>query len=135
MYGFAKKNRICSLKEIGTVFASGKTIHASFITLKYLVSVPGNGNVSVLVSVSKRSFKKAVDRNFIKRLMRESFRQNQQKAQAIATKLQADLKLAFLFRGNKIPDYKSCESKIILTLQRLSEYYADPAKENTDRTD
>lgn len=134
MYGFSKKKRISSLKEIGTVFNAGKTIHVSYILLKYIV-LPGNGDVSILVSVPKRSFKKAVDRNYIKRIIREAFRQNQQLAQEIATRLQADLKLAIVFRGHKIPDYKSCERKIILTLQRLSECYADLSKENTDRTD
>lgn len=135
MHGLPKENRLCSLKDIGTLFSTGKSIYSSFITLRHCTSATEVGQVMVMFSVSKRSFKKAVHRNQIKRWMREAYRKNQDIAKHASIAISAGLNLAFVFRGNKFPDYSSCEDKIILTLQRLSEYYANPTQENTYRAD
>lgn len=136
MYGLPKENRLCSLREIGTLFSTGRSIHSGFITLRFLTSTTEESKqVKVLFSVSKRSFKKAVHRNQIKRWLREAYRKYQHLAMQVSDSQKAELHLAFVFRGNKFPDYSSCEDKIIVTLQRLSEYYANPTKENPHRAD
>ena len=74
-----------------------------------------------LVGVSKKRFKRAVDRNRIKRLMRECIRKNKE---ALYPSLEGqDLKLAIMliYIGNEMPNYQALEAKIILTLHRLAE--------------
>ena len=71
-------------------------------------------------SVSKRNFKRAVDRNEVKRKMREVFRLNQQilkPAERPGTKLV----FMIIFVGKALPDYSLVEKKIITLLKRLSE--------------
>ena len=74
---FSKIERLKSKKEIDILFSDGKSISKYPIRLVYK-KTDFNEKIKIRagVSVSKRNFKKAVDRNFIKRLMRESYRKN-----------------------------------------------------------
>ena len=105
----AKKHSLKSTKLIDELFINGQ----SFITYPIrVVYVKQELNQSFLVSFSvpKKRFKLAVDRNRIKRLMRESFRQQQHK---LKTK---NIAMMWLYMNPKMPDKKQidkCVGKII----------------------
>ena len=71
-----KKERIKSRKLISTLFSSGKKLRQGPLLLIWDIVEPAQATADVMfgVSVSKRSFKRAVDRNLIKRNIREAFR-------------------------------------------------------------
>lgn len=72
-FTFNKHEKLKSQKAIEQLFLEGKTVMAHPLRLVYLK----NGDkTKVGVSVSKRNFKKAVDRIRIKRLLREAYRLN-----------------------------------------------------------
>ncbi|MBP0902907.1 ribonuclease P protein component [Mariniflexile gromovii] len=76
-FTFNKKEKLKSKKLIEQLFAEGKSVSVFPLRLVYLPAVFDDGVlVKTGVSVSKRYFKTAVDRNRIKRLMRESYRLN-----------------------------------------------------------
>jgi ribonuclease P protein component len=66
----------------------------------------------ILISVPKRKFKKAVDRNRIKRLIREAFRVNKQY-------FEKETKIAFLYVANEILDLKTIEKAIVKSLVKI----------------
>lgn len=69
-----KSERLCGLKAVGELFQTGKSASAGCLRCKYL-SREGDGMPSrIVVSVPKRSFKRAVKRNLLKRRIRESYR-------------------------------------------------------------
>ncbi len=71
----SKKGKLKSKKLIEQLFLEGQSVSAYPLRLVYLqASFNDNTIVKTGVSVSKRNFKKAVDRNRIKRLLRESYR-------------------------------------------------------------
>lgn len=75
-YTYPKREKLKSKKRIEALFTEGRSVKAYPLRLVYLpspLSVTGV-DVQVGVSVTKRSFKLAVSRNRIKRLMRESYR-------------------------------------------------------------
>src|SRR6476661_11151745 len=74
-FSLGKKEKLKSRKQIETLFASGKSFAVFPIRVTYSF-FPANGEpgAQIGVTVSKRHFKKAVDRNRIKRLLRESYR-------------------------------------------------------------
>jgi ribonuclease P protein component len=79
MYTFKKEERLCNKKLIDTLFHNG----SSFLCYPFKVSwleadLPGTFPVQIVFAVPKRRFKRAVDRNLIKRHMREAYRLNKQ---------------------------------------------------------
>ncbi len=77
--------------------------------------------VSILISVPKKRFKKAVQRNQVKRLIREAYRLN--KSKLLETQMQADydLLIAFIYLGQEIIDFQDLEQKMQNILETLKE--------------
>jgi len=75
---FKKEERLKSRKLIENLFVEGAVIsHFPFKLIYKIAELKDSDSISkIAVSVSKRNFKRAVDRNFIKRKLRESFRKN-----------------------------------------------------------
>ncbi len=106
---FNSKERLKSKKEIELLFSEGKTISSYPIRLVYRkTSFDGEIPIKVAVSVSKRHFKKAVDRNRIKRLLRESYRKNKY----LVPNTTHQFTFMFLYSGNEMPEYRFIESKV-----------------------
>src|ERR1700749_1277352 len=79
MYTFKKEERLCNKRLIDELFHNGSSFlcypfKASWLLAADEQSVP----VQILFSVSKKRFKRAVDRNRIKRCIREAYRINKQ---------------------------------------------------------
>ena len=111
-----KNERLKSKKEIELLFSEGKSISKYPIRLVYKKTEGEKKGVKAAVSVSKRNFKTAVDRNHIKRLLRESYRKNKY----IVTNSTFQFSFMFLYAGKEIPDYKTVESKMKKKLQQLN---------------
>ncbi len=76
---FTKDERLCSRKAIEALFAGGNKSFTAFplrVVFRIADEEPSESSVKVLVSVSKRHFKHAVDRNRAKRQVREAWRLN-----------------------------------------------------------
>ncbi|MBT8245885.1 MAG: ribonuclease P protein component [Winogradskyella sp.] len=79
-YRYSKKDKLKSKKLIEQLFTKGKAITVFPLRLVYLKTTFDDGSIlKTGVSVSKRLHKSAVDRNQIKRLMREAYRLNKPK--------------------------------------------------------
>ncbi len=76
-YSFKKEEKLKKKKVIETLFKKGKSFHQFPFRWVYLKTKEDQKfPIQMGVSVSKRKFKLAVDRNRIKRLMRETWRLN-----------------------------------------------------------
>jgi len=76
-FTFNKKEKLKSKKIIDQLFSKGQSVSVFPLRLVYMPTPFNDGALTKIgVSVSKRVFKTAVDRNRIKRLMRESYRLN-----------------------------------------------------------
>ncbi|MFM2135280.1 MAG: hypothetical protein RL021_680 [Bacteroidota bacterium] len=67
------------------------------------MTLPTRYPVQVAFSVPKRNFRRAVDRNRIKRLMRESYRQNKNELYALLEGRGKQFALLFVYIGRKLP--------------------------------
>jgi len=70
-------------------------------------------------TVSTRHFKKAVDRNRIRRLMRESYRLQKNNLLNELQENHKSVAIFFIYTGNELPQYKDVFEKIGSALQRL----------------
>ena len=104
---FPRKEKLKSLKLIETVFAEGSSVSKYPLRLVYCpAELPEDTPVQIAVSVPKRRFKKAVDRNRVKRLMREAWRLG--KHQWIPG-IQQPFAMVFIYTGNDLPDFRKME--------------------------
>jgi ribonuclease P protein component len=80
--------------------------------------------VKCLISVPTRKFKNASDRNYIKRLIKESYRKNKSGIYSFFTEKGINCLLGIIYTGKTIPDNTEIEKKIILSLQELEKAVA-----------
>lgn len=76
--------------------------------------------MQLLISVPKRNFPRATDRNKIKRLIRESYRRHKHILYQPLIQSGTQLALAFVYSAKKITTFNETENKIKLALTRLS---------------
>ncbi len=78
-------------------------------------------NAQMMVSVPKKSFKKAVDRNLLKRRIREAYRLNKTQLLTLLSAKNQYLLVAFLFIGQQLSDFETIQGNIMELLNRLIE--------------
>ncbi|OGX84451.1 hypothetical protein BEN48_16145 [Hymenobacter glacialis] len=81
-------------------------------------AAPTTAPPQVLISVSKRTFKRAVDRNRLKRLIREAYRLNKYRLAEQPAGHQVAL-LGIIFTGKEKSPLALVEKKLISAIQRL----------------
>ncbi|HVF97449.1 MAG TPA: ribonuclease P protein component [Flavisolibacter sp.] len=118
-FGFPKTEHLKSRKQIDDLFAGGKSIVVFPVRAIYKFAPADEGNLLVGVSASKRSFKKAVDRNRVKRLLREAYRL-QKKELVLAIKTAGlGCRVFFLYSDKAIADFETIKAAVGKCLQRL----------------
>jgi len=116
---FPKKERLHSKKLIQELFDKGSYFYLYPFKVLYLPVTEG-GPIQVLFSVSKRKFKRAVDRNLIKRKIKEAYRLNKHLLNSTPEE-QPSLLIAYIYTGKEIPDYHFLEKRLSKSLRRLIE--------------
>jgi ribonuclease P protein component len=117
---FHKQERISGRKLISAVFHQGKSLSSfPFRVICLQTSQQANVPVRIAISVPYRNFRKASDRNRIKRLFREAYRKNKEGLYQHLFSNGKTYAILFIYTGKAVPSYKELEQKIILTLQRL----------------
>ena len=123
-YTLGKTERLKSRKQIEQLFKEGETFSVSPLRVYYSfdAELKKNELTSLLqfgVGVSTRIFKKAVDRNRIKRLLREGYRlqKNELKEKVMQKKIQ--LNLFIIYTGRELPSYDVIFEKLTVALQKV----------------
>ena len=76
-FTYPKEERLKSKIKIGLLFSDGQSVSKYPLRLVYFEGAVGTDTQTQMgVSVSKRNFKRAVDRNYFKRVLRETYRIN-----------------------------------------------------------
>jgi ribonuclease P protein component len=76
-FTYPKNERLKSKTTIGLLFSEGKSVSKYPLRLVYRqAEADSEEKIKIGVSVSKKYFKKAVDRNYFKRVLRETYRLN-----------------------------------------------------------
>ena len=118
----SKNEKLKSKKAIDLLFNQGKTIHIFPIRAIYKqkelsTQIP----VNIGVAVPKKNIKLAVNRNLLKRRMREAYRLNNNELKNHLKKVGIELNIMFIYTSKQISSYKEIEEKIKVILTRLIE--------------
>jgi len=108
---FPKQNKLCGQLRIAQLYKEGKRFTAWPLRVTWQ---PTDGETQVLVWAPKSLFKKAVQRNRLRRLMREAYRLNQDI-------LQTHYLLAFNYMDKEEQPYPVIEKAICKALKKIAE--------------
>ncbi|MCR5455868.1 MAG: ribonuclease P protein component [Bacteroidales bacterium] len=121
-YGFARHEKLKSVVKIDKLFTSGRSFWMYPFGVHYRIySEEGGAACQLLVSVGKHFFKHAVDRNRIKRLVREAYRLNKSALADAVEKSGFRLDIGLVYKSKQIVDYNTVEAAIKQILEKLTE--------------
>jgi len=118
-HSFRKKEKLSGKKPISELFVSGESVKAFPLRILYTRVGPGPYPARVAISVPKKLFRKAVDRNLIKRRIREAYRHNKSGFYGKLSGLNIRVNMVMQYNHSKILDYRSLEEAVITGLDNL----------------
>ena len=120
-FTFGRDQRLKSRKQIERVFREGKSMNVFPFRVYFFIQplVDGHQPLQTGVGASRRNFKKAVDRNRIKRLTREAYRLKKEPLALLVKERQLSLSLFFIYTGKELPDYRLVSGKIAVALEKI----------------
>jgi ribonuclease P protein component len=130
-FSYNKKEKLKSTKQLEQLFNSGKSFNVFPIKVFYIEVEEQDNAVKAGVGVSSRNFKKSVQRNRIKRLLREVYRTEKIPLHAHLKKDQKQLTVFFLYIDKIMPEYGLLKEKMKFIIQRLIHELNETIPENT----
>lgn len=117
-----KAERLDKKKVIDKMFAGGARSFSVFpLRVVYLSAEELEADASILVSVSKRRFKRAVKRNRVKRQIREAYRMNKHELLNVLAEKQCKLAIAFIYLSDQLVESSIIEERMKTALARVAE--------------
>ena len=118
-FTYPKHEKLKSKTTIDLLFSDGSSVSKFPLRLVYVENSEENAElIKMGVSVSKKYFKKAVDRNYYKRVLRETYRLNKH---LLIDSLQKPYAFMFFYQTNERLSYQEIEEKTIQLFQKFSE--------------
>jgi len=120
-FKYPKEEKLKSKKTIDLLFSEGKTITKYPLRLVYIESDYGidadsKNKLKFGVSVSKKNFKKAVDRNYFKRVLRETYRLNKH---ILTENLEKPFAIMFFYQTKERLKFEEINLKTIQLFQKF----------------
>jgi ribonuclease P protein component len=118
-FSYNKKEKLKSRKQLQQIFSTGKTFSIFPLKVLYQLADEQDNIIKTGVGVSKKNFKKAVDRNRIKRLLRECYRTQKIPLHNCLLNNKKKLAVFILYIDKVMPEYNLIQQKILLVTERL----------------
>jgi len=117
---FGAEEKLKSKKTIDKLFKEGKSVSQSGFTLVYLTG-PINSFYPAQAgfTVPKKNFKHAVDRNRVKRLIREAYRLNKITLYEKLVAAKQQMALMFVYKGKELPNQEVTTKSVVACLNKL----------------
>ncbi len=132
----SKAERLSKKRLIDQLFGGdGKSLLAFPLRVVYMTTGGGDPTASMLVSVPKKRFKRAVKRNRVKRQVREAYRKNKQVLLPALEAKNESVVMAFIWLGDALVASSVVEEKVHNLLLRLSERLQPHAAANARVTE
>jgi ribonuclease P protein component len=118
-FTYPKHEKLKSKTTIDLLFSDGNSVSKFPLRLVYVENTEENAElIKMGVSVSKKYFKKAVDRNYYKRVLRETYRLNKH---LLIDNLEKPYAFMFFYQTKERLSYQEIEEKTIQLFQKFIE--------------
>ncbi|WP_396143603.1 ribonuclease P protein component [Flavobacterium sp.] len=118
-FTYPKHEKLKSKTTIDLLFSDGNSVSKFPLRLVYVENKEENAElIKIGVSVSKKYFKKAVDRNYYKRVLRETYRLNKH---LLIDNLEKPYAFMFFYQTKERLSYQEIEEKTIQLFQKFIE--------------
>ena len=107
-FSYPKHEKLKRRKLIERLFSEGESIAQYPLRLVFMPVSEEKVQLQIAVSVSKKYFKKAVDRNYYKRVLRECYRKHQHR---LKVHLKQPYAMLFFYQSRDRMDFATIESK------------------------
>lgn len=119
-FKYPKSERLKSKVIIDSLFTEGTSISAFPLRLVFVKTTKNNEPQLLMgVSVSKRNFKKAVDRNYFKRLLRETYRLNQHILRETIEKQNTNYRMMFFYQTKERLSFEEINQKTVVLFEKF----------------
>lgn len=119
-FGLKKAERLCGKKAIDALFAGTDSKSLSAYPIRIVFRPTEEAGIRILVSVSKKRFRHAVDRNRIKRQLREAYRLNKH-ILASTEQSTPGMDIAFIWLTDKHQPSDLITRKMIMLLEKIAQ--------------
>lgn len=121
-FSFRREERLKSRKTIDSLFRSGQSFGQFPLRVVWMeMETPlGTSPVQFALSVPKKKFKRASDRNRIRRIIREAYRLQKTKFYDHLPGQLEQLAMMVIYTGKEMPDYQTIETAMKQLLRRLA---------------
>ena len=125
---FPKAEKLKSRKAIDALFVRGRSVVHFPIRVKYAVlpATEANTRAQAGFTVSKKHFKRAVQRNRIKRLLREAYRLQKAPLLQLLARQKGSVQLFFMYTDKVLPDYTTVFAAMAQCMHSLQQKIATP---------
>ncbi len=131
-FTYPKKERLKSKTTIGLLFSEGKSVSKYPLRLVYRQAEEGSDEkIKMGVSVSKKYFKRAVDRNYFKRVLRETYRLNKH---LLLDNIQEPYSVMFFYQTKDKLSYEEINTKTIQLFEKFL-LQVNKTTDSEDKTD
>lgn len=131
-FTYPKKERLKSKTTIGLLFSEGKSVSKYPLRLVYRqAEVDAEEKIKIGVSVSKKYFKRAVDRNYFKRVLRETYRLNKH---LLLDHIQEPYSLMFFYQTKDKLSYEEINTKTIQLFEKFLQQ-VNKSSDSENKTD
>ena len=114
-FTYPKNEKLKSTKIIDSLFSEGKSVSKFPLRLVYVPISNSDKKIKFGVSVSKKHFKKAVDRNYFKRVLRDCYRLNKK---LIHDNLDQPYAIMFFYQTKERLTYQEINEKTIQLFEK-----------------
>lgn len=119
-FGLKKAERLCGKKAIDALFAGTDSKSLSAYPIRIVFRPTEEAGIRILVSVSKKRFRHAVDRNRVKRQLREAYRLNKH-ILASTEQSTPGMDIAFIWLTDKHQPSDLITRKMIMLLEKIAQ--------------
>ena len=130
-YTLGKNERLKKRKVIEQLFKQGNSFSVFPFRVLWLYQLQQNVPLQAGFTVSSKNFKKAVDRNLIRRLMKEAYRLHKNMLQQSLASSGRQAAIFIIYTGKEIPKLALVFEKMTLVLQRLQNKNNENASTNS----